>query len=95
MIVHWTEAALTDARAIETYIARHSARYAQGLIDRLFSRTESLADLPRLGAMVPEYDDENLRELFEDPCRIVYRILEQQIDVVAVVHAARRFPRGL
>jgi len=33
--------------------------------------------------------------LFEDPYRIIYRVLEQQIDIVAVVHAARRMPRGL
>jgi toxin ParE1/3/4 len=45
--------------------------------------------------MVPEYGDETLRELFEDPYRIVYQVLDQQIDVVAVVHAARRLPRGL
>jgi hypothetical protein len=45
--------------------------------------------------MVPEYEDETLRELFEDPYRIVDRITDRQIDVVAVVHSARRFPRGL
>jgi toxin ParE1/3/4 len=45
--------------------------------------------------MVPEYEEETLRELYENPYRIVYRILDQQIDVVAVVHAARRMPRGL
>lgn len=31
----------------------------------------------------------------EGPFRIVYRVLETQVDIVAVVHAARRIPRGL
>jgi toxin ParE1/3/4 len=95
MNVHWTEAALTDLHAVETFVSRHSSQYARSLVERVFERSGRLVDQPRLGAMVPEYDDETLRELFEDPYRIVYRLLEQQIDIVAVVHAARRLPRGL
>jgi plasmid stabilization system protein ParE len=95
MNVHWTEAALSDLRAAETYIARHSARYAQSLIERIFARSAELASFPQLGPVVSEYEDESLRELFEDPYRIVYRVLETQIDIVAVVHASRRLPRGL
>ncbi len=44
--------------------------------------------------MVPECEDELLRELFESPYRIIYRIMDDQIDIVAVIHAARRLPRG-
>ena len=95
MNVNWTEAALADLSAIDAYISRHSPQYAQSLIDRIFSRTEQLADQPLIGAMVPEHEDEKLREVFEDPYRIIYRVLEQRLDVVAVVHAARRLPRGL
>jgi plasmid stabilization system protein ParE len=95
MNVHWTEAALADLRAIETYISRHSSHYARGMVERIFSCSARLADHPSLGPMVPEYDDESLREVFEDPYRIVYRLMPQQIDIVAVVHAARRMPRGL
>jgi plasmid stabilization system protein ParE len=65
------------------------------MVERIFDRTADLAAQPRVGATVPERDEETLRELFENPYRIVYRILEQQIDIVAVVHAARRFPRGI
>jgi toxin ParE1/3/4 len=95
MNVHWTESALADLRAIETYVARHSPQYTQSLVQRLFDRSGQLADQPRLGAMVPEHEEETLRELIEDSYRIIYRILEQQIDIVAVVHGARRLPRGL
>lgn len=94
MNVHWTEAALADLHAVEAFVRRRSARYALNLVERIFVRSEQLADQPYLGAMVPETKDETLRELFEDPYRILYRILEQQVDVVAVVHAARRLPRG-
>ena len=95
MTIHWTEAALADLRSVQAYIARHSAQYATSLLERIFARTEQLADQPHLGGMVPEHEDESLREVFEHPYRIIYRVLERQIDVVAVVHAARRLPRGL
>jgi toxin ParE1/3/4 len=95
MNVCWTEAALGDLRAIEAYIGRRSPQYAQGMVERIFARSERLSFQPRLGPIVPEYEEETLRELFENPYRIVYRIADQQIDVVAVVHAARKFPSGL
>lgn len=94
MNVRWTESALGDLEAIEAAIARHSPRYAQAMIGRIFQRSEQIATLPRIGPMVREFDDETLREVFEDPYRIIYRIVDdEQIDVVAVVHAARRLPR--
>jgi toxin ParE1/3/4 len=95
MNVRWTEAALADLQAVQAYIARHSEQYALGMVERIFERSEVLASQPRLGQVVPEYEDETLRELFVDPYRIVSRLLDDQVDIVAVVHGARRMPRGL
>jgi plasmid stabilization system protein ParE len=87
---------LADLEAVAAYIGRRSLQYARGMVvERIFARSESLESLPRLGPVVPEYEEETLRELFEAPYRIVYRITDQQIDVVAVVHAARRLPPAL
>lgn len=95
MIVNWTKSALGDLRAIETHVARHSSQYARSVVERIFDKTGHLVDFPRLGAVVPEYDEETLRELLETPYRIVYRVYSDRVDVVAVVHSARQFPRGL
>lgn len=96
MTVNWTEAALGDLDGIQTYIARHSEQYARTMVARIFARADELADQPEFGAIVQEYEEPSLRELFEDPYRIVYRIVDpERIDVVAVIHAARRMPRGL
>jgi len=54
-----------------------------------------LARFPRLGPVVPEYNDDTLRELLEQPYRIIYRLLDKQVDVIAVIHAARRPPRSM
>jgi plasmid stabilization system protein ParE len=95
MTVNWTEAALADLQAIEAYLARHSPRYGRSMVERIFAHTEQLVDFPQLGAVVPEYEDESLRELLESPYRIVYRVYVDRVDVVAVVHGARRMPRRL
>ncbi len=94
MLVNWTEAALADLQAIEAYIARRSPQYGRSLVERLFASTGRLADFPQLGAEVPEYEDESLRELLESPYRVVYRVYVDRVDVVAVVHGARRMPQG-
>jgi toxin ParE1/3/4 len=93
--VHWTPSALADVKAIEAYITRHSYGYGRSVVRRLFDRSAVLADFPLIGGVVEEYDDPSLRELIEVPYRIIYRVLDAQVDVVAVVHAARRLPRGL
>jgi plasmid stabilization system protein ParE len=77
------------------YIGRHSSQYARGMVERIFDRSELLASQPFLGGVVQESDDDSLRELFEHPYRIIYRVLEDRIDVVAVIHSSRRLPRGL
>jgi plasmid stabilization system protein ParE len=95
MTVSWTESALADLQAIEAHIALRSPRYAHALIERIVAHTARLADFPRIGPIVREYGDESLREVFEDPFRIVYRIDEDSISIVTIIHGARRLPRGL
>jgi toxin ParE1/3/4 len=92
MNVYWTEAALADLRAVQAYIARHSPRYADAMIKRILDRTDSLSQHPLIGSVVSEYNADLLRELLESPYRIIYRVASNQVDIVAVVHAARAMP---
>lgn len=41
------------------------------------------------GRCVPEYDMEQIREVIEDPYRIIYYIKPDQIDIIAVLHCSR------
>lgn len=93
MIVEWSERAAAQLQAIRDYLARSSPGYAQALAERIIQRTEVLEDLPLLGPEVMEYGEESLRELFEHPYRILYRVAAEQVQIIAVVHAARRLPR--
>ena len=95
MKVHWTNTALGHLLAIYEYIAEDSSLYAQRMVDRLTRRSEQIAAFPMSGRMVPEFEAEDIREMIEKPYRIIYRIKPEQIDVLAVIHAAQLLPLEL
>lgn len=92
MKVTWTRNAIVELHGIHDTIARNSRAYAQGMVDRITKRTRTLVRFPRLGPQVPEYEDESIRELIEHPYRIIYRIQQQRIEILSVVHVARTLP---
>jgi plasmid stabilization system protein ParE len=48
--------------------------------------------MPRAAAIVPEYSRPDIREVFLYQYRIIYRILADRIDILAVVHGAKPLP---
>ncbi len=94
MRVHWTDTALAHLVAIHAYISQNSTTYAQRVVDRLTRRSQQIADFPLSGRVVSEYEVAQVREVIEGPFRIIYHIKADQIDVLAVIHAARQVPWG-
>ena len=92
MKVHWTENAIQHLIAIYDYISQDSPFYAEKMVDRLTKRSQQIADFPQSGRRVPEYRNDDLREVLEGPYRLIYRIKPEQVDVVAVIHGARQLP---
>jgi toxin ParE1/3/4 len=92
MMVRWTNTALGHLSAIHDYIARDSPVYAGGVVDRLTERSKQLARFPRSGRVVPEFEADDVRQVFEGTYRIVYRTLPERLDVPAVLHTALEFP---
>lgn len=95
MRVHWTNTALGHLLSIYEYIGQNSPAYADRVVDRLTRRSEQIGAFPGSGRRVPEYDREDTREVIEEPHRIIYRIREEQIDVLAVFHSAQQLPPTL
>ncbi|EAT58811.1 type II toxin-antitoxin system RelE/ParE family toxin [Chlorobium ferrooxidans] len=88
MKVHWTDTAAGHLDAIYNFIAQDSADYARRMIDRLTRKSKQIAEYPFSGRSVPEYELEQVREVFEGPFRIIYYIKPDQIDILAVIHGA-------
>ncbi|TAK64764.1 MAG: type II toxin-antitoxin system RelE/ParE family toxin [Bacteroidetes bacterium] len=95
MTVHWTNTANAHLVAIYEYIAKDSPRYALRMVDKLTARSKQIAQFPYSGRIVPEYELNEVREIIEYPYRIIYRIKQEQIDVLAVIHGSRLLPENL
>src|SRR5216110_2906040 len=87
--VAWSSSALEDVEAIAIYISRDSISYAAAVVKKILDSTNSLKDFPFLGRVVPEFEDQNIREVFAYSYRIVYRIHGERITVASVIHGKR------
>ena len=90
MRVVWTQFARSNLRAIHDYIAQTSADYARNIIRRITARSHQIETFPLAGRVVPEFQVSQLREVFAHPYRLIYRIREDRIDIIAVVHMSRQ-----
>jgi plasmid stabilization system protein ParE len=88
-MVKWTDHAKGQLRDIHEYIARDSALYAKRVAEALVNKTIGLDELPHIGRIVPELNEETVRELSLYSYRILYEIKSAHIEVLAVIHKRR------
>jgi toxin ParE1/3/4 len=89
----WTEAAFDDLESIAGYVARDLEHYAAALVQEVIDAARSLAVYADRGQVVPELQDASLPELLVRPYRLVYRVEEQVVLILAVIHGSRRSRR--
>ena len=87
--VVWSRRALQDLEAIAEYIAEDSPAYAAVVVKNIVQQTRLLSQFPRSGRKVPEFDDENIRELLAYSYRIIYRFQENEVLIAAVIPGKR------
>ena len=90
----WSLQARDDLREIVSFIASDNPAVAESFGLQLMTRTDSLANFPQLGRVVPEQNDENTREIILRPYRIIYQVLPVQrvVAIARIWHAARGEP---
>jgi toxin ParE1/3/4 len=87
--IGWSRRALNDLEGIAEYIAADSPAYSGIVVKKIVSQTKVLAQFPRAGHKIPEFDDESMREMIVYSYRIIYRVQENEIVIVAVIHGKR------
>ncbi len=97
MTVLWTEPAEDELAAIFEYVAQTSGSrdQAQQLIENLLTRARHIGTFPHSGRIVPEYQEEIIREIVVAPYRIIYRVRQSHVEVLSVVHSAKLLPHQL
>lgn len=90
----WAYAAEEDLEAAASYIHRDSPVYAASFIDRALEAGRSLDEFAERGRMVPELGDSSIREIFVYSYRLVYRIEDDRISILALIHGRRDFQKA-
>jgi plasmid stabilization system protein ParE len=89
MKVIWTGEALEKLIDIQEFISLDSPVRADNFICDLIDQCELLPKNPRIGRMVPEILNPEIRELIVKKYRIVYRIKNEVIEILTVFEGHR------
>jgi len=92
--VIWAYAAEEDLEAAASYIHRDSPVYAASFVERVLEAGRSLDEFAERGRMVPELSDSAIREIFVYSYRLVYRIEDDRISILALIHGRRDFQKA-
>lgn len=85
----WSAESLDDIDAIAGFIARDSRHHAQRVVEMLFELGDVIQAHPLAGRMVPELNDPNVRERFLYSYRVIYEVVPERVNVLAVLHGRR------
>ena len=87
----WSKRATRDLEQIGAYIALDAPDRARSFVQTFIERAKKARHLSNAGRIVPEFQDENVRELIEDNYRIVYeiRLTKKEIIILTVFEGYR------
>ena len=89
----WTEPSLSDLQAIFDYISKDSEYYASIFISEIIESAEKLIDFPKMGRIVPEYQQNDIREILVQSYRVIYQLEQNQILILTVIHGRRELTK--
>jgi toxin ParE1/3/4 len=89
MTIRWTPTGLRDLQAMRDYISEDRPEAAVAMVERILSGPETLKRFPDMGR---KGRVEGTRELVMSPYVIAYRVKRESIEVIAIIHGARRWP---
>jgi toxin ParE1/3/4 len=89
MHVEWSDFAREDLDSLVAYISRDSMFYAKTFAEKIVLATRRLKQFPQSGRMIPESDDKTLREIIVQGYRVMYRLEEERVLILTVMHGRR------
>lgn len=89
MIVRFARPALADLDAIVAYIAEDDTAAAAAVRERIEASVKRLAHFPQMGRVT---DEPGVRMLTipQFPYRVFYRVYDEEVIILRVLHAARK-----
>lgn len=92
MKVVFTAHAVSRLRQILAFIAADSPANAFSMVERIIARAEMLDTQAFRGRRVPEYPEDDVREIPEPPYRVIYRVTGDAVQVLTIMHERQLLP---
>ena len=91
MTIRWTPTAFSDLQSVHTYIAADNRAATATMVDQLLQAITALAKHPQMGRIGRVA---GTRELVVRPYVIVYRGKGVVLELLAIIHGARKWPES-
>lgn len=88
-MVIWSQDAKQHLREIHDFIAKDSRIYAKRVADEVVSHSLQLDNMPHRYRMMPELQEEAVREFSIYSYRVIFEIKSDHVAVLAIVHKRR------
>ncbi len=87
--INWAEVAWGDLESVADYIARDSPYYAAAFVREVLVASRTLVTMAERGRVVPEFDNQSIRELFVRSYRMIYQVTKQTVYIIGFIHGSR------
>jgi len=90
--VIWAKSAVNDLEGVIEYIAQNSPLTSKRILAQIKEKVEALAYFPQHGRHIPELQKQGIliyRELIIAPWRVMYRIAENKVYILAIIDSRR------
>ena len=95
MKVILTETAYADLYQIGSNIKRDSPVRAESFVAELYGRCQKLGSMPQLFPLLPNWEHKGVRRRPYGNYLIFYRIADETVEVLHILHGARDYERIL
>ncbi|HEX9970544.1 MAG TPA: type II toxin-antitoxin system RelE/ParE family toxin [bacterium] len=91
MKIIWTDNAVNRIEGIAEYIREDNPTKSKRWKKAIYEKVQPLKKFPRMGRVVPELNQEEIREILYGNYRIIYLIEKNRISILAVRHSKQLF----
>ena len=92
MKLRWTDGAIEDLQSAHEYLAAENEKASAESADRIVSAVERLEQFPQMGR-TGRVDATRELVVTGTPFIAAYRLKRDSIQILAILHAARKWPR--
>lgn len=90
MKISISASAYEDLQGIKIYYQNEGVpQVGENFVKAIIKHIETLAENPMIGRMVPEFEEEEIRELIHPPFRVVYLYEKNRVHIIRVWRSER------